>query len=112
MSASEDNSAPVLPCGYCSPRRAVVGGRAAVGAAAVLPGELLAQETKKSAARGKPYRIDVHHHLIYPGYLDEIAGSRAGSPVKWSPAMSIEEMDKRGIALSMMTQNTTNTSSG
>ena len=102
MSASENNSAPGLPCGCCSPRRGFLSRLAAMGAAAVLPGGLLAQETKKSAARGKPYRIDVHHHLIYPGYLDEIAGSRAGSPVKWSPAMSIEEMDKSGIALSMM----------
>src|SRR3981081_2807627 len=108
MSASENESVPGsgpgLPCGGCYPPRGFLGRLAALGAAVMLPGELTAQEAKKmtAAARGKPYRIDVHHHLIYPGYLEEIAGSRAGSPVKWSPAMSIEEMDKSGIALSMM----------
>ena len=102
MSASQNNSVPGVLCGCSSPRRGFLSRLAALGAATVLPGESLAQEAKKSAARSKPYRIDVHHHLIYPGYLDEIAGSRAGSPVKWSPAMSIEEMDKSGIALSMM----------
>jgi 6-methylsalicylate decarboxylase len=104
MSASEYNGVPGLPCACCTPRRGFLGQVAALGAAAVFPGGLMAQEKKKApaAARGKPYRIDVHHHLVYPGYLDEIAGSRAGSPVKWSPAMSIEEMDKSGIALSMM----------
>src|SRR5712664_818026 len=108
--ASEKNSADNIPdpaelsCACCPPRRGFLSRLAALGAAAVLPGELLAQGAKKTpaAARGKPYRIDVHHHLVYPGYLEEIAGSRAGSPVKWSPAMSIEEMDKSSIALSMM----------
>src|SRR6266853_4119464 len=102
MPASENNSVPGMLRGCSSPRRGFLSRLAALGAAAVLPGESLAQGAKKSAARSKPYRLDVHHHLIYPGYLDEIAGSRASSPVKWSPAMSIEEMDKSGIALSMM----------
>jgi 6-methylsalicylate decarboxylase len=79
-----------------SARRDFLGKLAALGASAMLPAELVAQ------ARGKPWRIDVHHHLMYPGYLDEVAGRRAGSTFKWSPQMSLEDMDKSGIALSVM----------
>jgi predicted TIM-barrel fold metal-dependent hydrolase len=60
----------------------------------MLPGSLVAQ--------AKPFRIDVHHHLMYPGYLDEVAGRRAGSTFKWSPQMSLEDMDRSGIALSVL----------
>ena len=79
-----------------SARRDFLGKLAALGAAAALPAELTAQ------ARGKGSRIDVHHHLMYPGYLDEVAGRRAGSTFKWSPEMSLEDMDKSGIALSVL----------
>jgi 6-methylsalicylate decarboxylase len=87
---------PGLPC--CLPRRGFLGKLAALGASAMLPGELMAQ------AGAKAHRIDVHHHLAYPGYLDEVAGQRrgGGAGLKWSPAMSIEEMDKSGIAVSIL----------
>jgi len=39
---------------------------------------------------------------MYPGYLDEVGGRRAGSTFNWSPAMSIEDMDKSGIAMSVL----------
>src|SRR5882672_6887979 len=78
-----------------APRREFLGKLAALGAAAALPAGLVAQGAKAS-------RIDVHHHLMYPGYLDEVVGRRAGSTFKWSPEMSLEDMDKSGIALSIM----------
>ena len=78
-----------------APRRKFLGRIAALGASAALPAGLLAQAPK-------PFRIDVHHHLMYPGYLDEVAGRRAGSTFKWSPQMSLEDMDKSGIALSVL----------
>ena len=81
--------------GVPGPRRAFLGKLAALGAAAVLPAELAAQ-------KARPTRIDVHHHLMYPGYLEEVAGRRAGSIFKWSPEMSLEDMDKSGIALSVL----------
>jgi predicted TIM-barrel fold metal-dependent hydrolase len=40
--------------------------------------------------------------LAYPGYLEEAGGRRAGSIFKWSPQMSLEDMDKSGIALSVL----------
>src|SRR4051812_28572174 len=90
-----------LSCACCPPRRGFLGRIAALGAAAALPSGVLAQGTKAKAA-AKPFRIDVHHHLIYPGYLEEIGDRRAGSGFKWTPQMSIEDMDKSGIALSML----------
>jgi predicted TIM-barrel fold metal-dependent hydrolase len=78
-----------------SQRREFLGRLAALGASAALPAGLMAQA-------GKSFRIDVHHHLMYPGYLDEVAGRRAGSTFKWSPQMSLEDMDKSGIALSVL----------
>ncbi len=101
--ASKKNNAenPGGPsCACCAPRRGFLGTLAALGAAALLPGELMAQGAKK--AHGKPHRIDVHHHLMYPGYLDEVGGRRAGSTFKWSPEMSLEDMDKSGIAVSVL----------
>ena len=79
-----------------APRREFLGRLAVLGAAAMLPRELAAQ------AAAKAYRIDVHHHLAYPGYLEEAGGRRAGSIFKWSPQMSLEDMDKSGIELSVL----------
>lgn len=82
-----------------SARRDFLARFSALGAAAMLPQGLFAQD-----ARAKPFRIDVHHHLVPPGYLDAVGGQRqgGGGRVKWSPAMSIEDMDKSGIALSVI----------
>lgn len=92
---------PVGPvCAWRAPRRGFLGTLVAFGAAALLPGQLRAQDAKTAAA--KPHRIDVHHHLMYPGYLEEVGGRRAGSTFKWSPAMSLEDMDKSGIAVSVL----------
>src|SRR5258708_16065429 len=100
MPASENNNVPGLPCGCCPPRRGFLGTLAALGAAALLPGELMAQGAKKAPRR--PHRIDVHHHLMYPGYLDEAGGRRAGSTFKWPPEMSLEDMAQTAIAVSAL----------
>jgi predicted TIM-barrel fold metal-dependent hydrolase len=48
-----------------------------------------------------PYRVDVHHHLFPPAYRAAIGNQAAAMPA-WSPAQSIEEMDKGGIATSIL----------
>jgi len=102
MTAGKEQKAE-LSCACCTPRRGFLGKMAALGAAAMLPAGALAQATKpKAKAAVKPFRIDVHHHLVYPGYLEEIGQQRSGSGFKWTPAMSIEDMDKSGIAVSML----------
>jgi len=104
------NAATIVPakagngdaCACCLPRRGFLTGLAALGAASLVPACQSTPEAPPAALRTKPQRIDVHHHLVPPGYLAEIASRRAGSPVKWSPAMSIEDMDQSGIAISMV----------
>jgi predicted TIM-barrel fold metal-dependent hydrolase len=55
------------------------------------------------AARPRvPRRIDVHHHVVPPAYLAEIAERRVGSTAKWTPELSIEDMEKSGIAKSVL----------
>ena len=52
-------------------------------------------------AAAAPHRIDVHHHLFPPAYRSAV-GDRATNQPVWSPAQSIEEMDKGGIATSLL----------
>jgi len=52
-------------------------------------------------------RIDVHHHFIPPFHVQAMMqpGRRASSPPpKWSPELSLEEMDKSGIATAILSQ--------
>ena len=80
------------------PRRTFLAGLAALGAGAVLPG---CQTTGASAAGGKPFRIDVHHHFVPDAYVAAMKANKI-RPVKWSVQASLEEMDKSGIAIGMI----------
>ena len=79
-------------------RRAALAG---IGAAALLPELALAAATN-------PRRIHVHHHHLPPRYLEKardglIASSPYGNQVvKWTPAVSLEQMDQYGIATAML----------
>ncbi|MFM9971586.1 MAG: amidohydrolase family protein [Burkholderiales bacterium] len=59
-----------------------------------------------------PHRIDVHHHVLPPFYLnergDEIRATAVGFPqlFQWTPAQSIEEMDRTGVATSVLSIST------
>lgn len=52
----------------------------------------------------EPHRIDVHHHILPPGYVAAVGDDRigplilAGRTPEWTPAMSVEAMDRNGIA--------------
>jgi predicted TIM-barrel fold metal-dependent hydrolase len=52
-------------------------------------------------AAPQAHRVDVHHHLFPPAYRAAIGNLAANQP-NWSPAQSIEEMDKGGIATSLL----------
>src|SRR4051794_6097260 len=81
------------------PRRSFLASLAALGAGTLLPG-CATDSGPGSTAAGKPRRIDVHHHYVPPGYLDAIPRARAsGAPPAWTPALSLEDMDRNGIAL-------------
>ena len=80
-------------------RREFLAGLAVLGAGALVPGCAL---NTPGAAGGKPYRVDIHHHLVPPKYVADLPKYTKGEspPRGWSPAKSIEEMDKNGIATS------------
>ena len=80
-------------------RRTFLAGLAALGAGAVLPG---CQTTAATGAAGaKPFRIDVHHHYVPDAYIAAMKANKI-RPVKWSVQASLEEMDKSGIAVGMI----------
>lgn len=86
-------------------RRKFLKALAMAGAGAVLPGtiiggKLLSQAISPSV-RPMPGRIDVHHHLFPPFYLkamEEQMRADGFKPRPWTPAISIDMMDKHGIA--------------
>jgi predicted TIM-barrel fold metal-dependent hydrolase len=79
-------------------RRRFLGGLTAMGAAALLPG---CQATGAGVEGGKPYRIDVHHHFVPAPYVTAMTAHKI-RPVKWSVQASLEELDKSGIAIGMI----------
>ena len=82
-------------------RRQFLAGLAACGAATVIPG-CATDAAAPRLAEGKPHRIDIHHHLLPPKYVAELPQHIKGeNPPPWSPARSLEDMDKNGIAISM-----------
>ncbi len=51
-------------------------------------------------ATAAPYRIDLHHHLSPPGYiaeLDRLAVRFTRETREWTPAYSIDQMDKGSV---------------
>src|SRR3974377_1645605 len=50
----------------------------------------------------KAHRIDIHHHLFPPSYSAAIVTLGQPPSPKWTPAISLEEMDKNGISLSVL----------
>jgi len=80
--------------GGAGSRRTSLAGLAALGASTILPG---CQTAGGGSASGKPYRIDVHHHIAPPAYSSALKAMMRGH-AKWSPQASIEDMDKSGIA--------------
>src|SRR5262245_26787312 len=80
-------------------RRGFLGGAAALGAAALLPG---CAATSGSPSDVKPFRVDIHHHIAPPAYISETRARKFAVPgTPWTPARSIEDMDKAGIACSV-----------
>jgi 6-methylsalicylate decarboxylase len=53
-------------------------------------------------SRSKFRRIDVHHHFFPPDYVAEITALGAAASPAWTPARSIEEMDRSGIATAIL----------
>jgi predicted TIM-barrel fold metal-dependent hydrolase len=51
----------------------------------------------------KPGRIDVHHHMLPPFYMDlRRAVPNVGAMPSWSPSKSLEDMEKNGVSTVML----------
>src|SRR5262245_59456043 len=50
-----------------------------------------------------PHRIDVHHHCASPAFIAEIKARQTGQHalIEWTPAQSIEEMDRARVQTAM-----------
>jgi len=84
-------------------RRDLLYGIAAMGASAIMPEFGPAAQTE-SAAAARPFRIDIHHHFTVPKLLVESAakGVTQTGLQNWTPQKSIDEMDKGGVATSII----------
>jgi predicted TIM-barrel fold metal-dependent hydrolase len=89
-------------------RRQLIAGLGAVAAGALLPAGIV-------MAQAPPRRIDIHHHFLPPVYQqqarDTLNKTAAGSPgfdllFKWTPQMSLDEMDKFGVASAVLSIST------
>ena len=59
-----------------------------------------------------PHRIDVHHHILPPRWIDEERERMAGRALgfdtiaQWTPSMSLDAMDRAGIATTVTSIST------
>jgi hypothetical protein len=87
-----------------SRRNFVIGGVAALGLGVVgsagTPAKMLAQ--------AKPHRIDVHHHLSPPPWVDALKKAGLDTPpvTNWTPQRSLDDMDQGGVATSILSAQT------
>jgi predicted TIM-barrel fold metal-dependent hydrolase len=69
------------------------------GAASLLWGGMDSAHAQNAT---KPHRIDIHHHVVPPAYVDAVKDREGVAAPKWSPQASIEDMDMNGIATSVV----------
>jgi len=91
------------PKGARVPRREFLGGLAGLGVSALIPDALSALRAQRGAS-GAPYRIDVHNHFSAPGFISLIKARNTGQTglVTWTPSKTLEDMDKDGVATSIV----------
>jgi len=84
-------------------RREFLAGLAAVGATALVPDILEAAQTRPASSM-PPFRIDVHYHGNSPGFIAAIKARNTGQTalMNWTPAKALEDMDRDGVATSIM----------
>jgi predicted TIM-barrel fold metal-dependent hydrolase len=84
-------------------RREFLAGLAAAGATALIPDILTGAQTRPSPT-APPHRIDVHYHGNSPGFIAAIKAHNTGQTalMNWTPAKALEDMDRDGVATSIM----------
>jgi 6-methylsalicylate decarboxylase len=81
------------PAGRVSRRNFVTGGIAAFGVAAT------AGAPPRAVAQATPRRIDVHHHISPPVWVDALKKAGLDTPpvTSWTPQRSLDDLDKAGV---------------
>jgi 6-methylsalicylate decarboxylase len=79
-------------------RRTFLKGAGALVAAGSLAPAGLRGSAAAAPPASKPFRIDIHHHIAPPAYVEEMKSMLFGPTLGWSPQKSIEDMDKAGVA--------------
>jgi predicted TIM-barrel fold metal-dependent hydrolase len=84
-------------------RRAVLKQVAALGAGAALSPLPLLAEMARADSNTQRGRIDVHHHMLPPFYMDlRSAVAVVGKMPAWSVSKSLEDMEKNGVSTAML----------
>jgi len=76
---------------------------AAIGAGAALSTGSVLAAMPRIDSNPKRGRIDVHHHMLPPFYMDlRRAVPDVGAMPTWSPSKSIDDMEKNGVTTAML----------
>jgi len=107
---SKDKSGPQVPSGPNNgpapagvSRRTLLKRVAAIGAGAALSSGSVLPGMPRVDSNPKRGRIDVHHHMLPPFYMDlrrMVPG--IGEMPTWSPAKSLDDMDQNGVTTAML----------
>jgi len=54
----------------------------------------------------QPHRIDVHHHIVSPLFVEEMRARLQPPTLAWSAERSLEDMDRAGIATAITSVTT------
>jgi predicted TIM-barrel fold metal-dependent hydrolase len=95
----------VAPLDSGASRRSFLKTLAVAGASAALPWSKLLGQTSSGVSRIVPGRIDVHHHMFPPFYVKAMEDEMKAdgfTPRPWTPATSLDMMDKAGVATAML----------
>jgi predicted TIM-barrel fold metal-dependent hydrolase len=88
-----------------SRRSLLAGGASALALGAAGAGQFVASAAAQQMAAPavKPHRIDVHHHVSPPTWLDAVKSMKQDNPpmANWSIQKTIDDMDKAGVAVSI-----------
>ena len=84
-------------------RRIVLKHVAAIGAGAALSLRPVLAGFPRVDSNSKRGRIDVHHHMLPPFYMDlRRAVTNVGPMPAWTPAKSLDDMEKNGVSTVML----------
>lgn len=76
---------------------------AAMGAGAALAAQPIFSGVPRVDSAPLPGRIDVHHHMLPPFYMDlRRADPNAGVMPTWSPSKSIDDLEKNGVTTALL----------